>query len=488
MKTLARAVALCAVCCSAVSLAEDNTPCSPAAKPFFARAWEQRSNVHRDEARELFAQTVAVDPTCTLAWAHLGALTPGPNGRKLVDDAALASEVLPPGEQLQVQALAAQQRGDDAQALAFFNKALVLAPRSFELNFEVAQRSGVLGLWPEMLGPAQRATELAPDRGAGWNLLGYAHVGLKQHAEAVAAFRRYAEVMPSEPNAFDSLGDALLANNQLDDARLAYQRALDTSNGHFWASGHGIATVCALQQDWFCARAAIEKARRTAPLLDDRLHLMEWTAWSYFDDGQPAEAFRALDELEDDAHRAGNDERWADARIVRGKFMLAQGRYRDALIHFTALGTQKFPGFSFGQRLSVEGERLHGIVEAQARAGNVTDAEKTLTRLRSLFEAVPRDRLGLDLMAHARGLIALQRKDPAQAIGAFMKCSEVYEACRLDLAVAQEAARDPAEAARTRALVSVSNHRDPEYWWVHVRALQFKKDSPRPADDDRRNW
>ena len=496
MNTLARVVALCAVCSSAVSLsgppakAEEATlSCLPAAQPFFTRAWESLSNVHLDDARELFAQTVAVDPSCTLAWAHLGALTPGASGRKMVDDAVTSSISLPEVERLQVQALAAQHRGDNEQALSLFRSAREYAPRSYELNFSVAQRAGVMRLWADMVPYAQRATELAPERGAGWNLLGYAYVGLKQHGRAVEAFRHYAEVAPMEPNAHDSLGDALLANNQLDEARAAYQRALDSSGGSFWASGHGVATVAALQKDWFGARAAIEKARRSAPQLDDRLHLMEWTAWSYLADDQPAEAYRALDELEQDARRTGLEARWADARLVRGRFLLAQGRYRDALTHLIVLGAQKFPTLNDGQRLTIDAARLHGIVEAQARLGNVGDAEKTLGQLRALFEARPRDVQGLDAMAHARGIIALQRKDPAQAISAFMQCSEGYDACRLNLAEAQEAAGDPAEASRTRTLVSLANHRDPEYWWVHVRALSPRgKEGLTPVDEGRSAW
>ena len=499
MNTLVRIVALCAVCSSAGSLAavpgssmkadESSLSCIPAAKPFYARAWEALSNVHLDEARDLFAQTVAVDPGCTLAWAQLGAVTPGTNGRKMVDDAVAASALLGEVERLQVLALASQHRGDNEQALWLFRSALSYAPRSFELNFAVAQRAGVLRLWQEMVIPARRATELAPERGPGWNLLGYANVGLKQHEQAVAAFRQYAEVAPMEPNAHDSLGDALLANNQLDEALAAYQRALDTSGGSFWASNHGVATVDVLQGDWFSARAAIEKARHSATQDDDRLRLMEWTAWSYLADSQPGEAFRAVDELEQDARRIGLEARVADARLLRGRFFLAQGRYRDALTRFIVMGAQKLPTLNEGQKLSVEAVRLHGIVEALARLGNVAEAEKTLGALRALFESRPRDVQGLDALAHARGLIALQKKDPARAISAFMQCSEGYDGCRLNLAEAQEAIGDPAEAGRTRALVRLANHRDPEYWWVFMRAGLGRKDAePRAQEENRARW
>lgn len=491
MNSLARVVALCALCSSALSLAASPTPpveeslsCVPAAKPFFHRAWDALANVHLDEARQLFAQTVAVDPACVLAWAHLGALTPGNNGRRMVDDAVIGSSSLTEVERLQVMALAAQHRGDDAQALSLLRSALVYDPRSYMVSFAVAQREGVLRQWAAMVAPAKHATELAPERGAAWNLLGYAYVGLKQHPQAVTAFRRYAQVAPLEPNAHDSLGDALLANDQLEEAKAAYERALDSSGETFWASGHGVATVCALEGDWFCARAAIEKARRTAPSQKDRLKLMEWTAWSYLADDQPGEAYRAIDELEQDARRLGLDSHVADARLLKSRFFLAQGRNRDALEKLIVLGASKFPTLTDAQRQSFETRRLHGLLEALVRVGNVSEAEKTLKQLRAPLASRPHDLELTDAVAHGRGLIALQKKDPTRAITAFSECSETADACRLDLARAQDVAGQREQARQTRSALKAANHRDPEYWWVHVKAVQGlekQREENRPA-------
>ncbi|MDP2269683.1 MAG: tetratricopeptide repeat protein [Archangium sp.] len=498
MKTLARAVALCAVCSSAVSLAaapraepndapqyEEKLSCLPAAKPFFHKAWNAEANGHLDEARKLYTQSVTFDPACTLAWAHLGALTPGQNGRRMLEDAIVGSAAIKEQEKLQVRALAAQQRGDHEQALTLTRSALIYDPGSYWLNFALAQRAGTLQRWSEMVPAAQRATELGPDRGEAWSQLGSAYLRIGRKDLAIAALRRYAEVAPLESNANDALGDALLANNQLEAARVAYQHALDGSGGTLWASNHGVATVCAIQGDWFCARAAIEKARRTAPRVEDRLKLMEWTAWSYVADEQPGEAYRAVDELEQDAGRLGLELHLAEARLLRARLFTTQGRFRDAMTGLIVLGAQKFPTLNEVQRRSIEARRLHGLVEARARVGNVKDAEKTLGHLRSLFAQRPEDPQGLDLVAHAQGLISLQKKDAAAAIDAFSKCSRTFDACKLHLAEAQDAAGEAAEARRTRALVRVNNHRDPEYWWVHVRALEQRPDAearPRPED------
>lgn len=502
MKTLARAVALCVVYSSAFSLGaspraqpndapkyEEKLSCLPVAGPFFHHAWDAEANGHLDEARMLFKQTVMLDPACTLAWAHLGALTPGENGRRMLEDAIAGSAAIKEQEKLQVRALAAQQRGDHEQALTLTRSALIYDPGSYWLNYAVAQRAGTLRRWSEMAPAALRATELAPDRGEAWNQLASAYLALEKQDLAVAALRRYAEVAPLESNANDALGDALLANNELEAARAAYQRAIDASGGTSWASHHGVATVCAIQGDWFCARASIEKARHSATRVEDRLELMQWTAWSYVADGQPGEAYRAVDELEQDAGRLGQELILAEARLLRARLFTTQGRFRDAMTGLIVLGPQKFPTLNAVQRRGIEARRLHGLIEARARVGNIQDAEKTLRQLRSLFAQRPDDLQGLDLMAHAQGLIWLQKKNAAGAVEAFSKCSTTFDACKLHLAEAQEAAGDTAEALRTRALVRMSHHRDPEYWWVRVRALEQRPESePRARQEDRSSF
>src|SRR4051812_3165753 len=126
------------VLCLAAAPRADETPkyeealsCRPAAQPFFNRAWDSLSNLHLDEARELFATAVKLDPTCALAWAHLGALTPGADGKRLVQDALAGARGVTEQERLQVAALAAQQQGDDEQALQLTRSALIYDPLSY---------------------------------------------------------------------------------------------------------------------------------------------------------------------------------------------------------------------------------------------------------------------------------------------------------------------------------------------------------------------
>jgi hypothetical protein len=97
--------------------------------------------------------------------------------------------------------------------------------------------------------------------------------------------------------------------------------------------------------------------------------------------------------------------------------------------------------------------------------------------LQKLTAARQRDPECLDAVAHARGLIAMQRKDVPAAIIAFNRCSEAFDLCKLSLAKAQELAGDSDGARKTRAKIRAANHRDPEYWWARTKA----NEPPLPA-------
>ena len=271
MKTLSiRAAVLAALSCSVVAqghppatikATEYPLSCTAAAKPLVQKGWDAATNMRSDQAREAFKQAVATDPKCAVAQAMLAMHTPGVDGKKLFEQAIAKLSELTEVERLDLQAIEASRAGNPEKALAIAQRARDLAPGVFLLNLAVAEYAARLNDWGNVDLAARQATELNPKSGAGWNLVGYAALNQHRNVEAVMAFRRYAEVAPTEPNAHDSLADALLANNQLDEALAEYQSALDTSKGQFVWSWDGIATVKALKGDYDGARAALTKQR-----------------------------------------------------------------------------------------------------------------------------------------------------------------------------------------------------------------------------------
>jgi Flp pilus assembly protein TadD len=84
---------------------------------------------------------------------------------------------------------------------------------------------------------------------------------------AVKAFTDYANALPQEPNAQDSLGEALLAAGKFKEAEAAFRKALDLSP-QFFPAWDGIAYTRYFAGDAAGALDALtkEKAAATRPL------------------------------------------------------------------------------------------------------------------------------------------------------------------------------------------------------------------------------
>lgn len=81
------------------------------------------------------------------------------------------------------------------------------------------------GAFPELEAKARAMVVAHPDVGLAWSILGAALTG--QGKDAMSALSRAAELLPGDPNALMSYGDALFQAEQFQFARDTYQRALE---------------------------------------------------------------------------------------------------------------------------------------------------------------------------------------------------------------------------------------------------------------------
>ena len=356
------------------------------------------------------------------------------------------------------------------------------AAKDKRINLAFANYAQDLGKWDEASAAAARATELNPKAGPSWNLLGYARLGAKKNAEAVAAFRKYVENAPNEPNGHDSLADALLANNQLDEAGSEYQKAIDISAGKFWFSWSGLATVKSLKGDWDGARTAIVSLKAGAVQPADKVWTNLNTAWTFVAQGRLPEALKAIDLFEKEAAAAKLANAVVRAYVLRGQLNLAAGKFPEALKAFKRADSLNVEGLNEGQKKLHRALVLSGLQEAEARLGRLEDAEATLATMQEFFKTNLTGPQAVDALANAQGMHALAAKDAKAAVEAFKKCSEPFDFCHLALAEAQDKAGDAAGAAATRAALRKANHRDPMYWVVRAQieaGLKSVKKEPR---------
>lgn len=454
---------------SVSTAAEYPLTCSELAKPLVFKGWEALANARVDQARETLKLALVADPKCVMALASLGMVTPGAEGHALFNAALQRLESVGEVEQLDLEAMQAQRNGDLKKAFTLSQQLAERAPDVLMVNLTLASNALALEQWDAAADAANRATRLSPGNGAGWNLLGYAKLRSHQLPEAIEAFRKYVEVAPDEPNAHDSLGDALLLDNQLEAASASYQRAIDDSAGKFWVAWSGVATVEALQGDWVAARAALdgEKAAAIEPL--DKLRADTRMAWTWAAQGRLEDALQVVQAAQREAVKAKVDAAAARTTLLKAQLQLASGKYADAVRSFKAANGLQVNQLSTGQRKKFKGEVLAGLAVAQARAGKLTDSARSLARLEDYAKANLSGPFATDTASYARGVLELERGEAAQALESLQKCSEPASFCHLALAEAQEEAGQTAAAGKTREQLRKANQRDPEYWFVRAR-------------------
>src|SRR5262249_29246904 len=104
----------------------------------------------------------------------------------------------------------------------------------------------------------KRATELAPDYSTAFNILGYAYRQNGAYSDAENAFKKYIELIPNDPNPYDSYAELLLKMGRFDEAITQYNKALAV-NSNFLNSHFGIAAALTYKGKPADAQAELQK-------------------------------------------------------------------------------------------------------------------------------------------------------------------------------------------------------------------------------------
>jgi tetratricopeptide (TPR) repeat protein len=445
--------------------------CKPAAKDPVMKAWDAMFNSRVEDARALLKQALAADGKCAFAKSMLGVVTPGPDGNKLVEEAAGATAGLSEAEKLDLQATSLLRKGDPAKALDLMKKERDLVPTAPILDVQVAMIAGNLQKFDEQLAAAKKATELDPKSGAAWNMLGYANMALKKFDDAVAAFKKYVEIAPSEPNAHDSLADALMTAGKVDDAAKEYQKAID---GKMWQSYDGLAMAKAIQGDYDGARAQLAKQHDAAVEASDKAGATRAQAWLWGAQGNTAKALETIAAYRKECDVAKLPAAVEYADVLTGWFQLEDGKYADALASLDKASKDPTEGMSDAEKRNISGQRMLGIVVANARNNKVADAEKAQSVLEALAKEAAGDPNFADTAALGKAAIAIAKKDGKSAVAALSSTADGFSYAKLVRADAQALAGDKKAAADTRAALAKENRRDPIYVWCRAKALAAK--------------
>ena len=118
----------------------------------------------------------------------------------------------------------------------------------------------------------EKSLEQDPNFAPALNSLGYAYVQSLEPAKGISLLRKYADALPDDPNAQDSLGEVLRMTGDDEGSLAGYAAALGISST-FITSQFGRGDTFTLMGKYSQARAEYDKALKIATNEHDILHI-----------------------------------------------------------------------------------------------------------------------------------------------------------------------------------------------------------------------
>ncbi len=188
-----------------------------------------------------FDKAIVLDPE--FATAELYRSNSSPTTKELfehIQKAVSLADKASSGEKELILATQAGVSGDPAKQKVYLEKVVAEYP-----NDERAQNN--LGAWyfgiqdmDKAVEHLKKAAEISPEYLPTYNLLGYAYRQQGDYANAEQTFKKYIELIPNDPNPYDSYAELLLKMGRYDESIAQYRKAL-TADPTFNASHFGVA-------------------------------------------------------------------------------------------------------------------------------------------------------------------------------------------------------------------------------------------------------
>lgn len=282
------------------------TTSSERARQAFLKGRQLVEDLKVTEARPYFSRAVALDPSFAQAWLAL-ATTAGTAQdlfgplRKAVDRADRVTA----GERHMILGFDAGVNRNPEGQFSHYRALVRLYPNDERARVLLGTYFMARQDYDAAISQFQRASRINPDFAPAFNQLGYAYRFAENYEQAETAFHRYIELLPEQPNPYDSYAELLMKIGRFEDSIVNYRIALK-KDPNFLISLRGIGYDQTLLGHYAEAHQTFAYYLRQARDDGERRLAMFWNAVTYLHEGNIPQA---LDELERRARlaRASND-------------------------------------------------------------------------------------------------------------------------------------------------------------------------------------
>jgi tetratricopeptide (TPR) repeat protein len=307
------------------------TTSSEEAKRLHAEGVALADQLRPHEARQVLEKAVAKDPKFALA--HYDLALNSQNAKATTEHlnhAVALSENASEGERLTILVFEASNNNDQAKSLEYAKQLVAAYP-------EDARARTTLGVsyffgqqdYENARVELQKATEIEPNFSPAYNMLGYSHSSLGDYPAAEKAFKKYIELVPGDPNPYDSYAELLMKTGKFDESIGQYQKALSI-DPHFVGSHFGIAANRLYQGKHDQALAQADKLSSAAQNDANRRAALFTKALVYVDQGKTDAALKEVQKAYALAGKIGDSTTMSSDAETMGDILLSAGRPNDA--------------------------------------------------------------------------------------------------------------------------------------------------------------
>jgi tetratricopeptide (TPR) repeat protein len=208
---------------------------------------------------EHFDKALALDPE--FATAELNRANNSPSAKEFfehLNKAVALADKASDGEKLLILASQAGANGDVEKQKDYLEKLVAAYPNDERAQFNLGTFYFGQQEFSAAIEHYKKTAGLAPDYSLNYNMLGYSYRQQNDYANAEQAFKKYIELIPNDPNPYDSYAELLLKTGRFNESITQYRKALSVDS-HFVPSHFGIAADLMYLNEGEKAQAELQK-------------------------------------------------------------------------------------------------------------------------------------------------------------------------------------------------------------------------------------
>jgi tetratricopeptide (TPR) repeat protein len=285
-----------------------------------------------------FDKAISLDPNFALA--ELNRANVSPTAKEFFEHlkkAAALADKASDGERMLIQANEAGANGDPTKQKEILEKLVSAYPNDERAHFNLGGYYFGQQDFTQAISHYKRATELAPDYSTAFNILGYAYRQNEAYSDAENAFKKYIELIPNDPNPYDSYAELLLKMGRFDEAITQYNKAL-AIDSNFINSHFGIAAALTYKGKPADAQAELQKMSDKARTDGERRTALFGQAVVAIDSGKLDQALAEVEKEyaiaqknNDAANMNGDLQLKANILLEAGKYDAAKQAFEQAV-------------------------------------------------------------------------------------------------------------------------------------------------------------